>query len=101
MGVGRGGKLETGWLGGAGGRGRGGRRRGSYKSQCKSRDKYYLRFEERHSRYLLYRGKGPAMSGTQVRPGSKENVCEGGCGGGESGGGRTNWIGREGKKPKY
>lgn len=30
-----------------------------YKSQCKSRDKYYLLFEERHSRYLLYRGKGP------------------------------------------
>lgn len=28
-----------------------------YKSQCKSRDKYYLLFEERHSRYLLYRGK--------------------------------------------
>lgn len=30
-----------------------------YKSQCKSRDKYYLLFEERHSRYLLYRGRGP------------------------------------------
>ncbi len=30
-----------------------------YKSQCKSRDKYYLLFEERHSRYLLYRGKSP------------------------------------------
>lgn len=30
-----------------------------YKSQCKSRNKYYLLFEERHSRYLLYRGKGP------------------------------------------
>lgn len=30
-----------------------------YKSQCKSRDKYYLLFEERHSRYLLYRGESP------------------------------------------
>ena len=34
-----------------------------YKSQCKSRDKYYLLFEERHSRYLLYRGKGPVCLG--------------------------------------
>lgn len=35
-----------------------------YKSQCKSRDKYYLLFEERHSRYLLYRGKGPVSLNT-------------------------------------
>lgn len=45
-----------------------------YKSQCKSRDKYYLLFEERHSRYLLYRGKGPVLSGTQVRARSKKNL---------------------------
>lgn len=37
-----------------------------YKSQCKSRDKYYLLFEERHSRYLLYRGTGP---------GGLEHIC--------------------------
>lgn len=35
-----------------------------YKSQCKSRDKYYLLFEERHSRYLLYRGKRSGPPGT-------------------------------------
>lgn len=77
-----GGGAFGGWVGGLTGeqigwveRGDGGMgERGFYKSQCKSRDKYYLQFEERHSRYLLYRGKGPAMSGTQVRPGSKENV---------------------------
>lgn len=64
---------------------RGGRGRGSedwpgkeylrfYKSQCKSRDKYYLLFEERHSRYLLYRGTGP---------GGLEHICRwGGMDGG-------------------
>lgn len=47
-----------------------------YKSQCKSRDKYYLLFEERHSRYLLYRGRGPVLSGTRARTRSKENSSE-------------------------
>lgn len=37
-----------------------------YKSQCKSRDKYYLLFEERHSRYLLYRRERSSLSGTSL-----------------------------------
>lgn len=67
---------SLGELGGTGQTGGGQGRRGRvvrfYKSQCKSRDKYYLLFEERHSRYLLYRGKCPVLSGTQVRAHSKK-----------------------------
>lgn len=44
-----------------------------YESQCKSRDKYYLLFEERHSRYLLYRGKGPVCLEHKFRA-LKENL---------------------------
>lgn len=47
-----------------------------YKSQCKSRDKYYLLFEERHSRYLLYRGRGAVLSGTRTRTRSKGSSSE-------------------------
>lgn len=44
-----------------------------YESQCKSRDKYYLLFEERHSRYLLYRGR--VQSDWNTSSGSlKENL---------------------------